>query len=132
MSICSIFENIEQFPVWWNCTTDPCEWSYILNISSGITCENISNAQHITEIDLSNMNLVGELSLSNWTSFEFVESLNLSNNQLSGTINFNNFQNWFSLNYVDISHNNITTTNNIDSNNNHIPSIRTIDISMFC
>lgn len=81
----------------WNNSTLLCTWT-------GITCS--LTKTHITQIDLSNKNLSGELSPSLFF-LSYIDSIDLSGNTLSGSIPENVFSSLF-LRSLNLSNNNFT------------------------
>ncbi|TKY74539.1 inactive leucine-rich repeat receptor protein kinase [Spatholobus suberectus] len=78
-----------------------CKWH-------GITCDNNVNSSHVNALVISGKNITGELSSSIF-QLPYVTNLDLSNNQLVGEITFNySLHSLSPLRYLNLSNNNLT------------------------
>ena len=78
-----------------------CKWH-------GITCDNNANSSHVNAAVLSGKNITGEVSSSIF-QLPYLTNLDLSNNQLVGEITFTHSLNSLSpIRYLNLSNNNLT------------------------
>ena len=124
-SICKIFENVYNLPLWFDCDIDPCIWSPPNN---EIQC--VNGSQNISHISINNYpEMSGSLSFDNNTQWpKTLQYLQITNTNLTGTFSTTSRnEDTPLLEYVNITQNNFNELLELDTST--LPNLKTFDAS---